>query len=161
MKALELNGKTMGTRYINVALSKGENTQKSIFINLEARNADNTDIPHGCTTVFIRNLPYDITEDEIGGKFRPCGDIKSIRLVYNSQHSHFKGFAYVQFENTEAVRNALNLNDKPIKGRKMIVDFEQSGPKAGFKFRSDKPSNFNKEYKTIVNDTLKKKRQRK
>jgi nucleolin len=130
-------------------------------INLEARNADTMEIPDGCTTVFIRNLPYDITEDELGSKFRSCGDIKGIRLVYNSMHSHFKGFAYIQFENTEAVSSALNLNDKPIKGRKMIIDFEQSGPKAGFKFRSETPSNFNKEYNDVVNNTLKKKRQRK
>ena len=28
----------------------------------------------------------------------------------------------------------------------MIVDFEESGPKSGFKFRSEKPSKYNKEY---------------
>jgi RNA recognition motif-containing protein len=130
-------------------------------VNLEARNADTMEIPDGCTTVFIRNLPYDITEEELGSKFRSCGDIKGIRLVYNSTHSHFKGFGYVQFENTEGVSNALNLNDKPIKGRKMIVDFEQGGPKAGFKFRSQAPSNFNKEYNDVVINSLNKKRHRK
>jgi RNA recognition motif-containing protein len=127
----------------------------------EARNADTMEIPDGCTTVFIRNLPYDTVEEDLGSKFRPCGEIKGIRMVYNSQHSHFKGFAYIQFENTEGAKNALNLNDKPIKGRKMIVDFDQGAPKAGFKFRSEKPSHFNKEYKDVVHDTLKKKRQRK
>jgi RNA recognition motif-containing protein len=49
------------------------------------------EVPDDCKTVFIRNLPYDITENEIGNKFRGCGDIKGIRLVYNPVHNHFKG----------------------------------------------------------------------
>ena len=49
------------------------------------------EVPDECKTVFVRNLPYDITEEEIGNKFKPCGEIQSIRLVYNPQHNHFKG----------------------------------------------------------------------
>jgi len=118
------------------------------------------DVPVGCTTIFIKNLPYDVTEDEVGDKFKPCGDIKSIRFVYNTIHNHFKGFAYIQFESTEAVIKALKLNNKPIKGRNMIVDFEESGPKMGYKYRTEKPSKFNKDYKEIVQKSLQKKRKR-
>jgi hypothetical protein len=32
----------------------------------------------------------------------------------------------------------------------MIVDFEETGPKAGFKFRSQTPSKFNKEYNEVM-----------
>jgi hypothetical protein len=42
----------------------------------------------------------------------------------------------------------------------MIVDFEESGPKAGFKYRSEKPSKFNKEYNDIMKKSLSKKRKR-
>jgi hypothetical protein len=42
----------------------------------------------------------------------------------------------------------------------MIVDFEESGPKAGFKFRNSNPSKFNKEYNEVVKTSLKKKRKR-
>jgi hypothetical protein len=52
------------------------------------------------------------------------------------------------------------LNEKEIKGRKMIVDFEDSGPKQGYKFRSEKPSKFNKEYNDIMKKSLQKKRTR-
>ena len=66
----------------------------------------------------------------------------------------------MQFEEPSAVPKALNLNGKTIKGREMIVDFEETGPKAGYKFRGDKPSRFNKEYNDIMKNTLSKKRKR-
>jgi len=33
----------------------------------------------------------------------------------------------------------------------MIVDFEESGAKQGYKFRSENPSKYNKEYIIIIN----------
>lgn len=42
----------------------------------------------------------------------------------------------------------------------MVVDYEETGPKMGYKYRSDAPSKFNKEYKEIVKKSLQKKRKR-
>ena len=51
----------------------------------------------------------------------------------------------------------------------MIVDFEESGAKMGYKFRSENPSKYNKEYyiifiiyryQDILKTSLKKKRKR-
>jgi nucleolin len=118
------------------------------------------EIPQNCKTIFVRNLPYDLTEDEIGDKFKPCGDIKSIRMVFNHSNRNFKGFCYLEFEEHSALLKALNLNGKMVKGREMIVDFEDSGPKMGFKYRSEKPSKFNKEYRDVMKKSLQKKRKR-
>jgi len=54
-------------------------------------------------------------------------------------------FAYIEFEDSESVFKALNMNGKYIKDRKMIVDYEETGAKQGYKFRSEKPSKYNKE----------------
>ncbi len=61
-----------------------------------------------------------------------------------------KRFAYIEFEDSNSVNKALKLNGKSIKDRKMIVDFEDKGAKQGYKFRSDKPSKYNKEYHKII-----------
>ena len=82
---MELNGTYIGQRYLKVEFSKGEKDEKA------SRKADSQEIPDGCKTIFIKNLPYDITEQELGDKFTNCGEIKSIRFVYNSLHHHFKG----------------------------------------------------------------------
>ena len=69
-------------------------------------------------------------------------------------------FAFIEFEDTESLPKALRLHGKTIKDRKMIVDFEESGAKQGYKFRSDKPSKYNKEFQDIVKSSLRKKRKR-
>ena len=74
----------------------------------------------------------------------------------NSKNS----FAYIEFEDTQSVPKALKLHGKTIKDRKIIVDFEESGAKQGYKFRSEKPSKYNKEYQEIVKTSLRKKRKR-
>ncbi len=66
-------------------------------------------------------------------------------------------FCYIEFENCESVAKSLQLHGKEIKGRKMHIDFEDSGPKKGFKYRTENPSKFNKDY----NNILQKKRKRK
>ena len=42
-------------------------------------------------TVFVKNLPYTMTEDEAGALFLPCGKIANVRFVYNSMNNTFKG----------------------------------------------------------------------
>ena len=80
-----MNGTFLGSRYLKIELSQGEKTEKF------SRKADEQPIPEECDTVFIKNLPYDITEQELGDKFTNCGKISSIRFVYNSVHQNFKG----------------------------------------------------------------------
>ena len=95
-QALAKNGEYIGARYIKVEVSKGKNMEKSKnTFNLGQRKADSESIPPNCTTIFIKNLAYDITEEEIGQMFKPCGIISSIRLVYNSLLKHFKGYLLI------------------------------------------------------------------
>jgi len=84
-----LNGTYLGKRYLKVEFSKGENEVKP------TRKADSSIVPEGCRTIFIKNLPFDLNEQELGDKFTNCGEIKSIRFVYNSQHHHFKGLVKI------------------------------------------------------------------
>lgn len=151
-KALRKNNVTLKNRYLTVEVSKGEAVKE--------RKVDFTDIPDGCKTIMIKNLPYDTKEEDLGHKFKPCGKIRSIRLVYHSSLGHFKGFAFIDFETTEAVKIALHLNGKDFNGRKMTVDYEENKPKKGYKFRGKSHSKFNKDYNTVVQKTLKKKRTR-
>jgi heterogeneous nuclear ribonucleoprotein A1/A3 len=82
-------------------------------------------MPSDCTTIFVKGLPYDFKEDNIGDRFRKFGEIQSVRLAYNWQTKQFKGFAYIQFKTYEAAKKAiLIMNGKEIKGRQIKVDFD-------------------------------------
>lgn len=149
----ESNKIYIDNRYLTIEASKGE--------QIKERKIDiSNDVPINCKTIIIKNLPYNTKEEDLGHKFKPCGSIKSIRLVYNSAYNHFKGFGFIDFESTEAVKNALYLNGKDFNGRNMIVDYEENKPRKGYKFRNDTHSKFNKDYKKMKSKVLNKKRKK-
>jgi len=40
-------------------------------------------MPSDCKTIFVKGLPYEFKEDDIGDRFRRFGEIKAIRLATN------------------------------------------------------------------------------
>jgi len=40
-------------------------------------------MPKECKTIFVKNLPYEMEEDDIGDHFQKFGKIKAIRMSYN------------------------------------------------------------------------------
>eukprot|EP00116_Pleurobrachia_bachei_P007620 sb/3467882/ len=71
--------------------------------------------------LYVSNLPYTATEEEIRGLFGGIGEIKSLRMV-TTKSGKFKGFLYVEYgSETEARKAVLELNDKEIGGRAMSV----------------------------------------
>ena len=146
-KALELDNYTLGKRYLKVSLANksSDELKKSDKINPN-------DVPVNCLTAFIRNLPYESTEKEIGDKFRSCGKIKGIRMVYNSKNKKFKGFCYIDFKEHNGLLKALELNGKDFQGRKLQVDYEQNKPKKGYKYNyQNLDSKYNREEINLLN----------
>ena len=128
-KALELDNYTLGKRYLKISLANKSSNELN-----KTQKINPNDVPVNCLTAFIRNLPYESTEKEIGDKFRSCGKIKGIRMVYNSKNKKFKGFCYIDFKEHNGLLKALELNGKDFQGRKLQVDFEENKPKKGYKY---------------------------
>ena len=128
-KALKLDNHTIGNRYIKVSYANKSSDELN-----KSEKINPNDVPVNCFTAFIRNLPYESTEKEIGDKFRSCGKIKGIRMVYNSKNKQFKGFCYIDFKEHNGLLKALELNGKEFQGRKLQVDYEQNKPKKGYKY---------------------------
>lgn len=49
--------------------------------------------------------------------FKPCGKISSVRLVRDGRTMIGKGFGYVNFESSDSVELALQLEEPKLKGR--------------------------------------------
>jgi len=75
--------------------------------------------PEGCTSVFIANLSYQISEDEVYEFFSKCGNVKEIRW----NQGDFKGYGWVEFDDTSAPDEAMKLNGKDIAGRAIRIDY--------------------------------------
>ena len=146
-KALELDNYTLGQRYLNVSLANKSSDQLNI-----SEKINPNDVPVDCLTIFIRNLPYETTEKDVGDKFSSCGKIKAIRFVYNSKNKKFKGFCYIDFKEHKSLLKALELNGKDFQGRKLQVDFEQNKPRKGFKYNyATLDSKYNREKINLLN----------
>lgn len=151
-KALELDHYEVGSRYLTVQMAKKDKEELN-----ETQKVNKDDVPQDCMTAFVKNLPYDITEQEVGDKFRSCGRIKGIRFVYNSKTKKFKGFCFIDFKEHMGLIKALELNGKEIKGRKMKIDFETGKPKKGYKYNNETvTSKYNKEHVDLLNKKRKK-----
>lgn len=132
-KALELDGSYMQSRYIKV---QPPLTPKLIQ---EVKDTSRVVKPPGCHTVFVKNLPYDATEDDIIESLRVCGPISKVRLAVWGHTQQQKGFGYVEFKREESAEIAVKKSATlVVKGRPVFIDFETGAPKASYKAKDSK-----------------------
>lgn len=73
--------------------------------------------------LYVGNLSYDVTEDELNDLFSPKGKVVSVQIISDHQSGRSKGFGFVEMsskEESEAVISAFNGHD--LKGRPMRVN---------------------------------------
>ncbi|KAK3383194.1 hinge domain of cleavage stimulation factor subunit 2-domain-containing protein [Lasiosphaeria ovina] len=74
--------------------------------------------------VFVGNIPYGLTEEQITEIFSGAGRVLNFRLVYDRETGRPKGFGFAEFPDYDSSASAVrNLNDYEIMGRKLRVDF--------------------------------------
>ena len=74
------------------------------------------------TRLFLRNLPYTASRDDIEAAFQPFGPIEEVNFPVDQATGRPKGFAYVKYETTEAAVEALNQMDGSVfQGRLLHV----------------------------------------
>ncbi|KAK0731092.1 hypothetical protein B0H67DRAFT_597033 [Lasiosphaeris hirsuta] len=74
--------------------------------------------------VFVGNIPYGLTEEQITEIFSGAGRVINFRLVYDRETGRPKGFGFAEFPDYDSAASAVrNLNDYEIMGRKLRVDF--------------------------------------
>ncbi|KAH9822049.1 cleavage stimulation factor subunit 2 tau variant-like [Teratosphaeria destructans] len=78
----------------------------------------------GGRVVFIGNIPYTVSEEEICHLFSSCGTVVNFRLVYDKETGKPKGFGFLEFTDTDSAASAVrNLNDHQLHGRTLRVDY--------------------------------------
>eukprot|EP00984_Skeletonema_dohrnii_P004435 scaffold1582_cov143-Skeletonema_dohrnii-CCMP3373.AAC.3 len=133
----EVNGKELGGRYITVKEANAPRAGTTIGAALGGRPV--REQPQGCKTVFVRNLPYNATEEEILESFRVCGKILDggVRIARNHSTGQSKGFCYVEYKNEEGALASVQKAAKPfglqVQGRPVFVDYDEGTMKNSFR----------------------------
>lgn len=131
-QALELSGQYIGDRYITVEKPMVPRSLSSL--SSPSESGEKKERPPGCRTVYIRNLPYEINEEEIRQTFMVYGPISSIRLAIWNHTNNLKGFGYIEFKREDSAEIAVKKSGSiRLKNRIISVDYETTGPKRGYK----------------------------
>ncbi|KAF6814285.1 RNA recognition domain-containing protein [Colletotrichum sojae] len=82
--------------------------------------------------VFVGNIPYGLSEEQISDIFSSAGKVLNFRLVYDRETGRPKGFGFAEYPDNDSAASAVrNLNDYEIMGRKLRVDFSNEGGSDG------------------------------
>lgn len=73
--------------------------------------------------IYVGNLSYQMTEDELKDTFTPYGEVKSAKIIIDRYSNRSKGFGFIEMDNNEEATKAIEeLNNKEIAGRSLRVN---------------------------------------
>lgn len=91
--------------------------------------------------LFIGNLPFDITDEDLSGIFSDPGIVKSAKVIVDRETGRSRGFGFVEFSTEEEATQAIeDWNEKVIGGRRLTVNEAQERSRRSGNGRSDSGS---------------------
>ncbi|KAI5969890.1 NOP13 [Candida margitis] len=80
--------------------------------------------------LFVGNLSFDTTEDNLQEHFQHCGEIARIRMATFQDTGKCKGFAFVDFKNEDGATTAMNSKlAKTMLNRKLRLEYGEDRSK--------------------------------
>lgn len=72
--------------------------------------------------LYVGNLPYTTTEDDLQAMFSEAGTVKSTAVIRERDSGRSKGFGFVEMEDQQGMEKAIaTLNGKDLQGRALSV----------------------------------------
>jgi cold-inducible RNA-binding protein len=73
--------------------------------------------------LFVGNLPYDATEEDIRAHFSTAGNVVNVFVPLDRETGRKRGFAFVEFNDNAEAQEAIRLfNSQPFRGRPLAVN---------------------------------------
>ena len=74
------------------------------------------------TKLFVGNMPYAMTKEDLSKLFSEVGTIVSASVIFDRETSRSRGFGFVEMSTDEETKKAIEtLNEVEVAGRKLIV----------------------------------------
>ncbi|MCU7880100.1 MAG: RNA-binding protein [Candidatus Thiodiazotropha sp. (ex Lucinoma aequizonata)] len=81
------------------------------------------------TKLYVGNLPWTATEEDIRELFTGVGEVHSVNLIMDRETHRSRGFAFVEMSQADAERAISQLNGKDFQGRDLRINEAQDKPK--------------------------------
>ncbi len=82
--------------------------------------------------IYIGNLPYSITEDELRDLFATHGEVTSANIIIDRDSGRSKGFGFIEMPEKNSGESAINaINETDVQGRNVRVNEARPRPERG------------------------------
>jgi len=73
--------------------------------------------------IYVGNLAFDLTEEELRQEFAAFGEVESVNIITDKYSGRSKGFAFIEMPTLADGQAAIaGLNGKSLKDRTLTVD---------------------------------------
>ncbi|MBW2499713.1 MAG: RNA-binding protein [Deltaproteobacteria bacterium] len=82
--------------------------------------------------IYVGNLPFSSTEDELRSAFATHGDVESVNLIMDRDTGRPRGFAFVEMADSTAASKAIRaLDGSELGGRNLRVNEAEDKRRGG------------------------------
>ena len=81
--------------------------------------------------IYVGNLPFSATEDQVRALFAAHGTVESIALPSDRETGRPRGFGFVEMNKSDAARAIQAVNGQELDGRALRVNEAQDKPRGG------------------------------
>jgi len=81
--------------------------------------------------IYVGNLPFSATEDEIKDLFGQDGTVHSVALINDRETGRPRGFGFIEVDDDALSAMIQNLDGKEMDGRALRVNEAQDRPRGG------------------------------
>lgn len=73
--------------------------------------------------LFVGNLPYNMTSDDLAQTFAGAGTVVSAKVISDKYSGRSRGFGFVEMSSDEESKKAIEMfNGKDVNGRPLVVN---------------------------------------
>ena len=73
--------------------------------------------------IYIGNLPYSTSEDDLRDLFATHGEVSSVNIIIDRDSGRSKGFGFVEMPDKAQAESAINaINQSDVNGRSVRVN---------------------------------------
>ena len=82
--------------------------------------------------LYVGNLPYSATEDQLTELFSRAGKVDSVRVMRDMATGRARGFAFVEMGSDEDAQKAISeFHEQRMEGRALVVNEARPKPEGG------------------------------
>lgn len=82
--------------------------------------------------LYVGNMSYNTTEEDLRGLFAQAGNVTSVALIKDRTTGMSKGFAFVEMDSQASAQKAITMfNDYTINERQLAVSFARPREERG------------------------------